>query len=426
MGGTIPRPVIGATFSTILHFLHKVLHSMASTKASILARVVLASQIMNLAVLIVDDEVPLLKNLRRYLHSFGDRFRVLTATSAEEGLAILDREEGVDVLVTDVRLPGIDGIELVRHVKADRPELPIVVMSAYGTAALRRKAKAAGALTFLEKPVDLEDLRNLLEQATAEGTGWSGRVGGLDIFDVTQLLAMSGRSMAVNVTFGDRSGTLAFRNGRLVHASTSELAGEQAFFEMARWSGGTFEELPRSGADSLSPNVKMPFPQLMIEAARHRDEEAERLSQGIQEHGPSSSRQDSQPSRDTGKEHGMNIAKVNATLNYLKEELGAGLLATDIFAADDGQSIAGVNSEPKASALFNEVTDYLGKVLKGAGFPPLNRYYYLDLVDNKAVLVLSYGKFRHGLLMDSSKVKMGLLLNVYVPHLLKELPPALA
>ena len=121
----------------------------------------------------------------------------------------------------------------------------------------------------------------------------------------------------------------------------------------------------------------------------------------------------------------MNIAKVNTTLNSLKEDLGAGLLATDIFAAADGQSIAGINSEAKASALFNEVMDYLGKVLKGSGFPPLNRYFYLDLVDNKAVLVLSYGKYRHGILLDSQKVKMGLLLNVYVPQLLEELPPAL-
>jgi len=376
-------------------------------------------------VLIVDDEVPLLKNLRGYLISFGDRFRVLTATSAEEGLATLDQEETVDVLVTDVRLPGIDGIQLVRRVRADRPELPIVVMSAYGTAALKRKAQAEGALTFLEKPVDLEDLRNLLEQATTGGAGWSGRVGGLDIFDVTQLLAMSGRSMAVRVTFGNRSGTLTFHQGRLAHASTAELEGELAFFEMARWSGGTFEEIPRSAAASLSPNVEMPFSQLMIEAARHRDEENERLSRDIQTRETSPFRPEDQPSTDIGKEQVMNIAKVNTTLNSLKEDLGAGLLATDIFAAADGQSIAGINSEAKASALFNEVMDYLGKVLKGSGFPPLNRYFYLDLVDNKAVLVLSYGKYRHGILLDSQKVKMGLLLNVYVPQLLEELPPAL-
>ncbi len=383
---------------------------------------------VSITVLIVDDEVPLLKNLRGYLQSFDDRFRVLTETSGEDGLARLEQDESIDVLVTDVRLPGIDGIELVRTVKASRPDLPIVVMSAFGTAALKRKAQVEGVLSFLEKPVDLEDLRNLLERATGEGAGWSGRVGGLDIFDVTQLLAMSGRSMVVSVTFRDCSGTLMFRQGGLAHASAGELEGEKAFFEMARWSGGTFEEIPRSAAGSLLPNVEMPFSQLMIEAARHRDEdeENERLSRVVQTREMMSVRPENQPSTGIEKETSMNIAKVNTALSSLKEELGAGLLATDVFAAADGQTIAGINSGAKASALFNEVMDYLGKILKGSGFPPLNRYFYLDLVDNKAVLVLSYGKYRHGILVDSQKVKMGLLLNVYVPQLLEELPAALA
>lgn len=233
-----------------------------------------------MTVLIVDDEVPLLKNLRDYLSSFGGRFRVLTATSAEKGIATLKEEKHVDVLVTDVRLPGIDGIELIRAVKALRPELPVVVMSAFGSAALKRQASAEGVLTFLEKPVDLEELRNLLEGAKTDGAGWSGTVGGLDIFDVTQLLAMSGRSLAVRVTFGKRTGTLMFHEGRLVHASAGKLRGEKAFFEMARWSGGTFEEIPRPAPRSLPKNVEAPLSQLMIEAARRRDE-AERKSHEV-------------------------------------------------------------------------------------------------------------------------------------------------
>ncbi len=227
---------------------------------------------MSLKILIVDDEVPLLKNLQGYLSSLGDRFQVVTATNAEEGLAVLERDDDYDVLVTDVRLPGMDGIELVRSVKAKNPALPVVVMSAYGTAGLKRQARAEGALTFLEKPVDLEDFRAVLEEASAAGSGWSGTVGGLDIFDVTQLLAISGRSIAVRVTFGKRSGILMFQQGRLVHAATGELKGERAFFEMAHWSGGTFQQLPNPAPEDVTPNVEMPLTQLMMEAARWRDE----------------------------------------------------------------------------------------------------------------------------------------------------------
>jgi len=178
----------------------------------------------------------------------------------------------VDLLLTDVRLPGMDGIELVRTVRKTRPGLPVIVMSAFGTSALQRTARAEGALRFLEKPVDLEDLRLTLEEATSEASGWSGTVGGLDIFDVTQLLAMSGRSLTVEVTFGNLTGRLTFQHGQLVHASAGELEGEAAFFEMARWAGGTFREVPDADAAGLEPNVTVALSHLMIEAARRRDE----------------------------------------------------------------------------------------------------------------------------------------------------------
>lgn len=65
---------------------------------------------------------------------------------------------------------------------------------------------------------------------------------------------------------------LRFRDGRLVHAATGRLVGEEAFFEMARWPAGTFEEMPESGEDSPQSTIKLPLSQLMIEAARRRDE----------------------------------------------------------------------------------------------------------------------------------------------------------
>jgi len=291
-------------------------------------------------VLIVDDEVPLLKNLRGYLCSFGDQFRVVTATTAEDGLKILEEEDSLNVLLTDVKLPGIDGIELVRAAKASKPRLPVVVMSAFGNAALKRRAHAEGALTFLEKPVDLDDLRRLLEEAAGPGNGWSGKVGGLDIFDVTQMLAMSGRSLAVRVIFAKRSGKLAFQNGRLVHASTGELSGASAFFEMARWSGGTFEEVRRPRPDSLSHNIELPLPQLMIEAARRRDEaerEASRphspaagpLSDGRTQ--PAGPAEDSAPA---GRRHDTKEERYMAIKDHLQEFNGiAGFKAAAVFTA---------------------------------------------------------------------------------------------
>ncbi len=220
-----------------------------------------------MTVLIVDDEVPLLKNLSGYLNSLGDRFRVLTATSAEEGLEILEGgEDDIRVLVTDVRLPGMDGIELVRRVKDQDPALPVVVMSAYGTATVKRKAHAEGALTFLEKPVDLEEFAELLTGLLDAGPGpgdATASAAGEFFLGLVQLLSLSERPRAMSVSCKGRSGFLLLRDGQVVHASTDDLAGEEAFKEMATWEGITYEELDASLLLDEEQNVHSSIPELI-------------------------------------------------------------------------------------------------------------------------------------------------------------------
>ena len=114
----------------------------------------------------------------------------------------------------------------------------------------------------------------------------------------------------------------------------------------------------------------------------------------------------------------MNVEKLNAAIEILKGDMGDALLATDIFGSADGQSIAGYNTQPKASALFNQLTGYLTKSLQGAGFPPLGRYYMLDLVDAKMVIVIPLGDYQWGMLVDTNKAQLGLLLNVVMPKII--------
>ena len=121
----------------------------------------------------------------------------------------------------------------------------------------------------------------------------------------------------------------------------------------------------------------------------------------------------------------MNIQKLNSTIESMTKDLGTGLLATDIWTVADGFSIAGYNPQPKAAALFNQLTTYLNDTLEGSGFPGLGRYYMLDLIDNKLVIVLPMGEYRWGLLVDSSKVQLGLLLNIIIPRIIDAFEEAL-
>ena len=114
----------------------------------------------------------------------------------------------------------------------------------------------------------------------------------------------------------------------------------------------------------------------------------------------------------------MNVAKLKKAMDMLVEDLGGGLLASDIFSKNDGQSLVGVNSQAAACALFAQTTKYLIKSLQDSGFPPLGRYWLLDLVDRKAVIVLPLGEYIWGVLVDTQKVPVGLVLNVSVPKII--------
>ena len=106
-------------------------------------------------VLIVDDD----QGQRSLLDSFlsGQGFRTVTATSGEEALSKLS-VEGFDMMISDVRMPGMSGIETLRKVREDYAMLPVLLVTAYADVRDAVEAMRDGAVDYLEKPIDLEEL----------------------------------------------------------------------------------------------------------------------------------------------------------------------------------------------------------------------------------------------------------------------------
>ena len=110
-------------------------------------------------VLLVDDTRTLLSLIQVYLMGWGIEF--VEAKDGTEGLARA-REHRPDLVITDVRMPGMDGFELCAAIRAD-PVLhktPIVLLTSLADDASRKKGKLVGATAFLTKPVSVEELRN--------------------------------------------------------------------------------------------------------------------------------------------------------------------------------------------------------------------------------------------------------------------------
>jgi DNA-binding NtrC family response regulator len=113
-------------------------------------------------ILIVDDDEIFLRPLRRTLEAAG--FDVLAAASGEDAIDLLKRDD-VDLVVSDRRLPGIDGVELVRRIKAEHPDLAVVVMTAYGTIESAVEAMRLGALDYLVKPFEPAEVLMVIRRA---------------------------------------------------------------------------------------------------------------------------------------------------------------------------------------------------------------------------------------------------------------------
>lgn len=112
----------------------------------------------------------------------------------------------------------------------------------------------------------------------------------------------------------------------------------------------------------------------------------------------------------------MNTKLLKKAVETLKGDLDGALIACDIWITGTGQSVAGYNPNPKATALFEQVTTFMEKTLQGAGFPGLDKYYLIELEGNAVIVVLQFEKMQWGMLVNSEKVNLGLLLNIAVPN----------
>jgi two-component system NtrC family response regulator/two-component system response regulator HydG len=113
-------------------------------------------------VVVIDDEVNAAAALETLLREDG--YQVARAHEAREGLLLLEKEEP-DVVLTDLRMPGMDGIELLSKIKQLRPETMVILMTAYGTVKTAVRAMKLGAEDYLGKPIDVEELEVILQRA---------------------------------------------------------------------------------------------------------------------------------------------------------------------------------------------------------------------------------------------------------------------
>jgi len=123
---------------------------------------------MSVSILVVDDEADVAELFRQQFRREvrQGRYVIHFAQSGEEALHKLDRgvEPELVVILSDINMPGMDGLGLLSKVREQRAELPVIMVTAYGDDERRRKAAELGAREFVTKPVDFAQLKQQLQQ----------------------------------------------------------------------------------------------------------------------------------------------------------------------------------------------------------------------------------------------------------------------
>ena len=114
-------------------------------------------------VLLVDDEERFVQNLAKLLRGRG--FEVSTAFDGAAGVASVEKSERFDVVLLDVKMPGMDGIEALRKIKEASPDTEVVMLTGHANVETGIAAMREGALDYLMKPCDIEDLVAKINEA---------------------------------------------------------------------------------------------------------------------------------------------------------------------------------------------------------------------------------------------------------------------
>ncbi|WP_054705756.1 response regulator [Bacillus sp. JCM 19041] len=116
---------------------------------------------MNHKVLIVDDQFGIRVLLTEVLQKDG--YEMFQAASGKEAL-LIQETENISIVLLDMKIPGMDGVEILKRLKEKQPEIKVIMMTAYGELNMVNEALENGALSYMAKPFDIEDVRQVIRK----------------------------------------------------------------------------------------------------------------------------------------------------------------------------------------------------------------------------------------------------------------------
>jgi CheY-like chemotaxis protein len=233
-------------------------------------------------VLFVDDSLAFIETFSELCSVLTDRtWEIHSATSADQALAVLQRIP-IDLVVLDVVMPIVDGMQVLAIIKRRHPGVRIAVLTGRGTESNRATCLASGAELFIEKPVSADGCKiviNLLNELVSweHREGFSGTLHQVGLQEVIQMECIGRRSLILEVRNQQMIGEVYIETGAITHATVGELVGVKAFNRLLCLAGGEFRLKPFQ--PPAQRTMAQSWEYLLMDAARCRDEETDLLGQ---------------------------------------------------------------------------------------------------------------------------------------------------
>jgi len=215
--------------------------------------------------LLVEDDAVTLRFYLAGLKGLGE-FRLLASGNGAEALATL-KETPVDVVVTDLNMPVLDGYGLITALAERYPSLPVIVLTSEAKPSMLHRAEELGALRVLAKPPKLSLLMEEIRNAAARQP--QGLVEGLSLAGLLQLLNWERQTATLTVRGAEGVGYLYVRDGELIQAALQREEGLAAAYRILAWGRAHVEFV---NACRVPAAIALPLAEVLLNAAVLQDQ----------------------------------------------------------------------------------------------------------------------------------------------------------
>ncbi len=226
------------------------------------------SELAGRSILVADDEDVFLRSVVEGLAAELPGVELHTAHDGLEALAVLERH-GADLLVTDVKMPRMDGMALIAEMVSRGIRAPVVLVTAFGTRSIELEARRQGVVSVIDKPIDFPFLVEIC-RSTLRSLD-RGSLGGVTLAGLLQLLELERRSCTVRVLARGASGRVHLEAGCVVGSTHGDLHGMDALCRILMWEDPRIELGPLKLAPGRAAQP-MSLQEALLEAARRNDE----------------------------------------------------------------------------------------------------------------------------------------------------------